>query len=694
MGTIIGAPPIIQSVEISGKTLKSKSLEKADSLKNSYIVSPEIKIKLSGTHQKAYKYKCSLIYQGFDEKFNDLSDYNGTVEIGEFDSTTFQIDDVRKYIYKNNPNGINFNIGYKYQIQVTGTNGKNTGNSQTTDEKIITGPPTITKIENDIKEDILKAGENPYFYKRIRPVFEYDEGYNCIIFIARSTFQQKSWTGYLDGTGEASRYKTFNTSSIEEGARYNIYIQLGYNDNYFGEITLGIALTKIKLLKLDGINTNNNNIFSPSTSTNEKITFNKFGSGDYGLYGLDENNLKIEIKIEYDNIVGQIEKTFAESEKISSLFEINLNQRDISDLFANFDTTKNFSASLTLSITTKYNIKVTSSAIPVEVQYINDASKPVLDSITFSLAYNGEIPKIWTEGCILTISGVTVTSAYKPVKFNIYAIKGEINQTISSAEWTKNNNKYTLKNNIQITTPQISKNISATDHKIIITIDTESGQSVSKTITGSTQLPSVKSLTEGSGEIISATYSPSSKDLKVKMKITDFGTREGINTIANQPNFSTITARIYYFDEGNNAYKPMYKTGYGYSWNNNIFNPSQVASSSKKNTTTFTSSNRAIELNDLSIFKIKIKYTTRIWPIGIDESNFTTTNSISQVWWSPEFTVYNLTPTVSYRKNKVGINYDFSDASDDNDVLVIAANGTHTKIRLIDTDLIIDCGTW
>ena len=178
------------------------------------------------------------------------------------------------------------------------------------------------------------------------------------------------------------------------------------------------------------------------------------------------------------------------------------------------------------------------------------------------------------------------------------------------------------------------------------------------------------------------------------MKIADFGTREGINTITDQPNFSTITARIYYFNEENNAYKPMYKSKYGYSWNNNIFNPSQVASSSKKNTTTFTSSNRVIELNDLSIFKIKIKYTTRIWPLGIDENNIDTSNCISQVWWSPEFTVYNLTPTVSYRKNKVGINYDFSEASDDNDVLVIAANGTHNRIRLIDTELIIDCGTW
>ena len=693
MGTIIGAPPIIQNVEISGNILESKSLEGVDSLKNSYIISPEIKINLSGTHQKVYKYKCDLIYQGFDENFNNLSDYKGTVEIGEFNSTTFQIDDVRKYIYKNNPNGINFNIGYRYQIQVTGTNGKNTGNSKTTEEKIITGPPKITKIENDIKEDIFNT-ENSYFYKRVRPVFKYDEGYNCIIFIARSTFQQKSWTGYLDGTGDSSRYKTFNTSSIEEGARHNIYIQLGYNDNYFGEITLGKALTKVKLPELEGVRTKNNNIFSPLTSTNENITFSKFTTKDFGLYGLDENNLKAEIKIEYNNIVGQIEKTFAESTSSSSLFEIILNQSDINNLFANFDTTENFSASLTLSVTTKYNIKVTSLSVPIEVQYINDTSKPVLNNISFNLAYNNQKPKIWTERCVLTISNITITSAYRPIKFNIYAIKGEINQTISP-EWNKNNNQYTLKNSIQITTPQISKNIAASDHKIIITIDTDSGQSISETILGSAHsLPSVKSLTKGSGEIVSATYSPSSKDLKVKMKITDFGTREGINIITDQPNFSTITARIYYFDEENKTYKSMYDSGYGYFWNNKIFNPDQVSSNSKKNTTTFAPSNRAIELNNLSIFKIKIKYVTRIWPLGIDENNITTTNSISQVWWSPEFTVYNLTPTVSYRKNKVGINYDFSGASDDNDVLVIAANGVHKRIRLIDTDLIIDCGSW
>ena len=87
----------------------------------------------------------------------------------------------------------------------------------------------------------------------------------------------------------------------------------------------------------------------------------------------------------------------------------------------------------------------------------------------------------------------------------------------------------------------------------------------------------------------------------------------------------------------------------------------------------------------------------------------TTIGSIVKTSYSKGFTIYNLTPTVSYRKNQLGINTKPEDVTvgadgviyiqattDKKQIYIISANHT-IKISLEDGSIDganIDCGTW
>ena len=97
----------------------------------------------------------------------------------------------------------------------------------------------------------------------------------------------------------------------------------------------------------------------------------------------------------------------------------------------------------------------------------------------------------------------------------------------------------------------------------------------------------------------------------------------------------------------------------------------------------------------------------------------TTINSIVKISYGEEITIYNLAPTISYRKNQIGINIKPESAdrldeltisenikdtgavviqatSDKENIYIISADNV-LKIKMTDGSIdgaVIDCGTW
>lgn len=681
-------PPIVKSVEIIGEILESVNSEVLNSAidkEYEYIISPLITIGTEEAHKDGQQYVCRLLYEPIF-KNGDIGDAD-SVSLGTFNSPSIQIADIRQYFQPTSE------FGYRYKIEVRGTNGTDTTDYARSEFFMVTWIPELKKLKNKITDS---DDEDSYFSPRICPVFERDDGYSSINFTIKSGNNTEArWTKQqLSLSGTTSLYHTFNTEKLTEGKKYNFIAQLKHNDLVFEEIDCG-SKTKTFSPVLENIQISPS-LFQPLTPKEIKITFrNFFGtqtlSNKNALYGVELNNngeFLVTLNITHEKLSCSIDKYCKATS--NDILTMTLSPTDISELFGDTILNQNITASLTLSLKTKYSVEVTSNNVPVEVEYINSDTAPQFlesDNITFSLSYSGlsSSPSIWTEGCELNISNIKIKSAYNPTKINIYAIKGVINETIDLADKiTKNGETYSI-SPLTIKTPSNNKNIGSSDHTITLTVYNTTNQSVSTEFKGNTSLPSVKALTKGAGEIISATFN--NNNLIINFDVTNFGTLDSIN---KNDRYASFTARVYYYDEVDKKYGNLLSGGY--LKRNLVFQESDKDLSP----VSFTLGEEQINKFVNGLLKIKIKCVTRVWPGKAPSSieNGKETNCIKSTWWSPEFTVYSLTPTISYRKNKVGINYDFSEATDDNDVLVIAANGIHKRIRLIDTDLIIDCGSW
>lgn len=665
-------PPIVKSVQITGDVLDSVN---NDNKNCKYIISPLITIATEKTHKDGQQYICRLLYQKVLKNGNTGDE--GSVSLGTFNSPSIQIADIRQYFQPTSE------FGYKYKIEAKGTNGTDITDYARSEFFMVTRIPGLKKLKNKITDS--DNDKDSYFSPRICPVFERDDGYSSMNFtIKNGNNNEARWTKQqLALNGESSLYHTFNTEKLPEGKNYNFVAQLRHNDLIFEEINCG-SKTKTFSPVLENIQINPS-LFQPLAPEKTEITFrNFFGtqtlSNKNALYGVELNNkgeFLVTLNITHGKISCSIDKY---CKAISdSVLSMTLSSADISELFGDTILNQNITANSTLSLKTKYSIEVISNSIPVEIEYVNNSTAPQFvedNNIKFSLSYNNSPPSIWTEGCMLNITNIKIKSAYKPTKINIYAIKGIINETIDLADKiSETNGTYSI-SKLSINTPSNNKNIASSSHTITLTVYNTTNQSVSMEFNANNKsLPSVKSLTKGTGEIISAIYNNNNKTLTIDFNVTNFGTIDSIN---NGNRYASFTARVYYYDENTKKYDKLLSGGY--LQRNLIFQESDKDLSP----VSFTLGANQINKFANGLLKIKIKCGTRVWPgkAPSEIKDGEETNCIKSVWWSPEFTVYDLVPTVSYRKNRLGINHNFSDDTTEG-VLIVHAHGEYNKVLLV-----------
>lgn len=692
--------PVVTAVSIDGEVLESVNNYTHDYDSYPYIISPLISIATEKPHENGQQYKLRLKYNKVFKEENFGEDEG--LDIGVFDSPTIQIEDIRKFIAPT------LEYGYRYKIEVTGTNGTQESIGRMSQKfRLITRLPAFR-----LQGDNQNSEEDPFFSEKIRPVFEKDTGYSGLTLIAKKNKTIKEWKAGCN-FGETVGYRTIAVDELTRGETYDFSVKLRSSSFTSEEISCG-SKTRVFLPIFDNIEISPS-LFKPLNPENTNITFRNFFMTEKleenkgALYGIQikekQEFFQVELKVSYKNQTGSISKN---CQALSAdILSISLDSQDISDLFKNIQATSNITVNFTLQIDTKYSKQIVSNNISVGVEYLNNGTAPEFDNangISFSLEYNDSVPKIWTEDCILKINNIALKSVYELSKINIYAMKGVINQTIDLTD------KITLKDRIytidplEIITPKNNKDIGSDEHTIILTIYNIVNQSVSKEFVGKVNA-SVKSLTNGIGEIISAPYSLNNKELVVNFNISNFGTGIGINSITNDLDYASFTARIYYYNKTENKYKSLMTGNNGYLCRNLTFNEGSLIQ-----TGSFTLTSEQENLFNSGLLKIKIKCTTRIWPSGAPKPiiNGEETNCIKSVWWSPEFTVYNFTPTISYRKNKVGVNYNFSNDIGNESVLVVQAHEPYNTVvltngeRIITINLttstidgaIINCGSW
>lgn len=170
----------------------------------------------------------------------------------------------------------------------------------------------------------------------------------------------------------------------------------------------------------------------------------------------------------------------------------------------------------------------------------------------------------------------------------------------------------------------------------------------------------------GNGEIVQTIFDANG-NLSLTLKMNDYGV---LNTlIGSSSKYMTFTARLYYFDETNGKWKESTYLRNNYpTLDDNLYSLNTDALKNKGDSV-----------------KIKIKCKTRLWPLGknspYDDKD---KHAVSFTYELGEMVITRGNPTFSYRKNRIGVNYNFpsteSDANINEAVLVINKTEIYDKI--------------
>lgn len=568
-----------------------------------------------------------------------------------------------------------------------------------------------------------------YFTQKIRPIFRLDDDCKKIqLKVTKGLDNTKAYESEQVGIkkDKTIMYYTFNIDDrTTGGVEYKFWIKLigDKTETKYTQLTLKKSSNitystwrKAYKPSLEGIELSPTLSFiNPSQTTvffndflhrySSNSTLSNFAIENVGTSSKPAFNVSIEWR--YNGSVMTSTNLKCSTTITNNRLSFTISQSSISNMLNRLSYSGTGDLTFKIFLENMHGVEFTSDPVIVPVNY---STAPTFDlaSLSSSVTFNGNNASIITKDCVLSFSGIKVQSIAKLSKLEVSAIKGEVKRTYELNNLTPSGNVYTI--NLTSTglgpitiEEDFGPNISYSGHKIKFKVTNIVGESAESEITIDGK--SVKSMKPGRGEFGSVTLSGNT--LSVNLEIDDYGVHQ--SSITN--NYMTFSARLYY----ENPSSPGNWIGFGESSDSTGYfikntkpdkNPTN-AYTPKTYTKTFAFGDPVISAGKITI---KVKCKIRLWPCGTTGADLSLESECtSYVWETEEYTFFTAVPTLSYRKNRVGINYNFPDDTFNDAALVVGGTTNQKKIvfksqsgdnivfdlskRTID-NLIIDCGSW
>lgn len=715
--------PSVSNIKITGMALSSQNKPTGVD----YIISPSITWQkgeggYTNIENSNNSYRVGIWYST-STNFAEENRTNILVQQTTSTALSYTIPDVRAYI------PITQSQGYYYKIYVQRYDGVEWGLGYSTDTYYVTQIPRTTHISNDIYGVPNTDSEfHQYFSKKLNIYLEYDQGYNRINFIAKTTNNQtrvgplaltlstlieKNASYLYCGLGESS------LQSWTRGSEHKIYIAPKYVAG--GKEMFSAA--EAEYLQANGKSTRIRTFTPPNdlaitwtgdikpfTADNTDVTFQSIHTNQtkwYWAYGFNTTPV-FEVYTEYKGKIRTISEQYtyviqsADTGKItvkgSELYKLFVDQS--ADIF-NFKSISSYKVIMGIKATNAfsetYGGKVADKNVSFDEKItISDQTLYAIDSKgTYVFFGEGSDVRLLKEGVEVHLSAKVKSYHGTPngLRAQLYSDSTLVfNGAYGSGGFTKENvSVVSHKNPIEYSfdqkigsIPQITKNMYLTSINIICT-DVRS-QTITNSYSGNDVPASFfRRHTTGNANIIGGTYqeitlsdNQKQRRMAIELSVSDFGITE--------PNSS--------YGEICACNITMYYTGK----NNEIKSTGLINSPSLPVTLNWEKDVEEIGPFSRVYVTIKIDYTAK----GAKTSYTTRTG---------EFIVYNSLPTVSYRKNQIGINCDPTDAPSSNiqnASLIVGAHSGKSKVVfksankecVVDlsdgkiTEFVIDCGAW
>lgn len=658
-----------------------------------YILRPNVSIQKGNNGQSSNnKYKFDLyIYDGTTYVFKKTLQ-NST-------STVFNPTDIRDF-WQPTTSG-----GFYYKIGVTRNDGIEDSAIEYTYGLYVTKIPQVTLNQTDYFSDTLTFS------------MQQDAGYTAI----KLTIQNSSGNDNL-GSLEANLNSAYNCSinvanvrDLHRGSQFKLWF--GPKSSSFSPSVSGsVSRTRVYLPSI--LNIGSSGLVNPNTVNDNGfyLTFSNFlntmtpTSTTYNTYGIGSDTKLI---IKRGSTTVQRPITYYSA----STCHVYLTRQNIKDLInngVNQNSSQKTTLTLNLSIQNKHGNTVSENYTNFQVCYVSNSTIPVISNdfnvdLYFNTTTNTTIknnsPYFLVQGNIIKLTNISFSTLYHSI------VQGEFQ--IIETKNDKNTVQHSLTVNYTNTTPTTSDivipAISAGIEEPAIRFRFKNSASQWSTYTtrnllnNGTQEPiPIRKFINPTGYIVGAEWSDSANttstdNLYLNFSFSDIGHYERTenNNVRTKLTivFPDNSEEVFYWDKGGGS-EASINEAYKESITNTKYNVKGGIASQKIT-------------KYVSATKIRIKCVKTIYPLGITNDN----GAKTLTWLSGEYLVYKSSPTISYRKNKVGINYFFPSGISsalEKPSLVVGAHEDSKYLYLSSADhissfeietgnmigFIIDCGGW
>lgn len=630
--------------------------------------------------------------------------YEKTLQGGS--QTSLSISDIRAH---KNPG----TSGYYYKILITRYDGIES-DSWYSNAYYVTKLPKIIKASNDktsAPDNITNSNSILYFSESVKLYLEPDDGYSHIILASRrssgkisSTYPQFS----LTKSGTEMCATAVLSDIMDRGDAYSIQYRLKNGSVDLGTQWFGPAtgtggvfpFYRINLPQFGQI-TGPVEINPYTVSGNKNWVTNNFLIMNSEYYGFNVLNDQISgngctVTAYYGSRNNQIDIVCQWVSASNLNFVIS--DQECKTLFSTLGIstlTKGVNVNLDFKLTNLYGNTITLPS-STTISYVTQDTEPTKsesDSDGLEIYYDSKEAAVCTEHCVIE-SKMTIKCYHRPSTCTAKLFGYQILISNLSTTWNEGAQvPQTVTCSFSVKVPQIF-----TDNKnpkMFVTIGTVADQAI-KDMEISLGKEAV-ALKNGHGEITQYSLGEDkSNPQQDKLNLSCLFDTLGISSRKDER--AKFTATVYY------------KTGDNYvclstkdDKDCHIYNGESVSETFSKATNTTFYLNPGLSTN--GYLNLKIKCTTYILPTA--DAN----KQEKKVWWTPEIIVYKASPTLSYRKNKIGVNYTFPESEEIiNPSLVIGAHDDSKYVYFYSAEnqasidlssgkqkgfvYHIDCGTW
>lgn len=631
--TVNTSSPSISNCTVSGAALASVNKNgTAD-----YIVSPTCKITKASNGQSSGNTYTYTLYS-----CNASGGSRVSLKTFSSTSTSLSIEDVREH------NAPSYSAGYYYRFGVTRNDGIETSG------EVFSGVYQITKIPgwklyNDKTGTRTTDG---FFSNKVCPAFDHDAGYNQIELkaVKSSKTQYQKTSANLTSSSTNGLRSDFDVTSLSRGSTYAFSARPKSAKFTPASFASAISSFRVYLPSLGTLSSSGR--INPFTTTDYTLSFLNFfdtaspTASNYNQYGLTSSS-SLTLAAKYGSTSKRATFQLGTSLDTQSTAKLELtNNPSIRDIFhelgVNINSTSATNVTITLSITNLYGDTVSVSGTQA-LLYVDSSTKPKVDVFDYSLTYGGEAVTYITEGCQPTISNLKVKNAYHAIeKVQVRIHKGSSVDTIYD----------------KTVTPTIAGGVLSLDSTKLSTISEITCEDYNNTKisvrlkntaniwsdwktedTGKTTLQ----FTSGAGRITEASWieKDGKQDLTVTFQVTKFGYNESRDCFK-------FTSRLY-----------RDKTAVDVSGKGEYFHDDKINPESSKSININVSQDGNHNWSSATYANLSVKVTARIYP---------NSKSFTKVWTTAKFIVYKASPTLSYRKNQLGINYSFPNLSSNSEM--------------------------